>query len=109
MACNSCNQRQKQMNIVQIQDLPIDQMQNMSIDQMVDLYEQGYRIPRSDIKSSDIQSLAIKDIGTMQYIWLGLFTYGSYKSYKTKHNIWAIIFGGLALGSAGGIYTNYKK
>ena len=92
MACNSCAEKRK-INIVQ--------MQNMSEEQVLDLYRQGYKLSE--------ESLAVSDIGTMQYIWAGLFSYGSYASYKSKHEIWAIIFGGLALGSLGGIYTNYKK
>ena len=99
MTCNSCNQNTRQNE----KGISLDQIQNMYSEHILDLYRQGYRIPETT------ESLTIKDIGTMQYIWFGLFSYGSYASYKSKHNIWAIIFGGLALGSFGGIYTNYKK
>lgn len=111
MTCNNCKQNQMQMDITQTRNLSIDQMQNISIDKIMDLYEQGYRVSNTSntLNTSNIQSLAIKDIGTAQYIWFGLFVYGSYASYKSKHNIWAIIFAGLSLGTAGAIYTNYKK
>lgn len=108
MTCTSCNQSSSQINTaVDMTQIDIAQMQNMSVDQIINLYRQGYKIPENvGFKES---SLAVKDIGTMQYIWFGLFSYGSYISYKSKHNIWAIILGGLALGSLGGIYSNLKK
>jgi hypothetical protein len=94
MTCSNCNSNK----------IDVTQIENMPLGNIVDLYRQGYKL-----SESSVESLAVKDIGTMQYIWLGIFSYGSYASYKSKHNIWAVIFGGLALGSASGIYTNYKK
>lgn len=102
MVCNSCQHNKTLDNNSKRID-PV-QMKNMSFDGIIDLYRQGYQL-----YGSGIESLSIKDIGSMQYIWAGLFSYGAITSYKSKHEIWAIIFGGLALGSLGGIYTNYKK
>jgi hypothetical protein len=94
MTCSNCNSNK----------IDVMQIENMPLGNIVDLYRQGYKL-----SESSVESLAIKDISAGQYILLGVLSYGSYRSYKSKHNIWAIIFGGLALGSASGIYTNYKK
>lgn len=111
MVCNSCQQKAQNQNTLNQQINPsidILQLQNMSTEQKLDLYRQGYRIPTNPYNIG-VQSLAVKDIGTGQMIVFGLFSYGAYASYKSGHNIIAIVLGALGLGSAIDIYQNYKK
>lgn len=98
MTCKKCAQASNKMQ------LDISQIQNISEEQTVALYKQGYRL-----SESNIQSAAIEDVSAWQYMWLGLFSYGTYKMHESKHDIIAIILGALALSTAGGIYGSIKK
>ncbi len=101
MACSSCRQ------------LDVTQLQSMSDTQLIDLYTRGYKLAEDfklpDNRKYDVKSMALEDVGVLQYFFFGLWSYLSYKSYETEHNIWAILFGALALGSFGGIVGNLKK
>lgn len=80
--------------------IDIYKFQRLTLQQKIDLYSQGYSLP---------ESLALENVSTTQYMTAGLAAYGTYWSYKNKHNILAIILGAVTISSISGIYVNLNK
>lgn len=63
----------------------------------------------SNVNLDNIQSLTFKDVGTMQYVWLGVELSLMQYMRKNKHDTWTIIFALLSLGTAGSIIEDIRK